>query len=491
MKLQSFFATAVAVLLVLSSCSKENNGIPGETNDTKALVSVSFTLPTNNNTRSQTEQNATAEESNVKDVSVYVFNLAGAAVAKNSYTYLQKADFDAPVGNLYKLSAGKEIETVAGGARIYVGINIPASLRQAYDTEADLLYAVADLDEIKTDHEFTMISEAKVVSLQSVDDVTVNVVPIEVGRVVSKVVGSWDPSGSFVSTWKAADMVQTNPTASAVDITLTYTPSSYGIYQYAVKTFLAENQSTLINNLAGRYNPADVVKPFDYAIGGNTTLYNGHGDENRTFTDCVYIGENTPASTMYGNTTYAYIATKVDVSHYATWNDTNKEVVYQSGPYGNSTNDNVWVIHYDGVDVLTNSQTNADEIITGLNAYDGLAPDAPGKKIATYHIYYEGFVHFRVYLNRNGANDYRVGRNEYIHLRVNGVNANLGAGVFPGNPGEETDPEDKPVDPNENGGTEGPDPTDPTDPIDPADAKLSVEITVKPWTYKANNIILE
>lgn len=290
-------------------------------------------------------------------------------------------------------------------------------------------------------------------------------------------------AGDFAKTWSVKGAIPTISAASPL-ITFTYSVEEFGVYQEAVQSYLAKNTTTVYNNAL---YAATTVSPYATSVlKANGDVNVGHEDvtiANRNTWDSFYISEHAPAvPALNGNTTYAMIATTVTVDYAADWNSTNSEVVYTTASYGAGTSD-VVIVTYEGYTFVTDNATKASDIKVGLDALDPL-----GVKVATIYTYTNGYVHFRVWLNKNAANDYRVGRNEFIHVRVNAVNAM--DGIFPGYQGIVATPE-KPQDPNATPTPTNPTPTNPTNPIDGVTAALNVEITINAWEYMGADTILQ
>jgi hypothetical protein len=141
-----------------------------------------------------------------------------------------------------------------------------------------------------------------------------------------------------------------------------------------------------------------------------------------------------------------------------------------------SATDDLYIVKNGAETYITKLRADADAIAYALDQ--------------TVFTYTDGMVHFITWLNHDGINDANIGRNQFIHLHVLGVASinGTGNGVFPGYPGDPGNPE-LPIDPFEDD-PNNPDPLKPEDPIDGAPAQLKVKVTVNPWTYKENSVIL-
>lgn len=466
MKIQSILATALAAAVAFSSCSKDSEGAGAPDSKDGAALSISFTMP---NTQTRATQDANTAESTVNTLDVYVFNANGTTPAEGAYTSLSSGQFRfVTASNVWTLNDDKQIKTIAGeNMRIYVGINLPTSAQKAYTTEASLLAEIATLADLQSNG-FAMFSTVAVKTLKPTDEIAVNKVDVVVDRIMSKVVAS-TAAKSYTSKWSA--------TSNSPEITFTYTIKEFNVYNEAIKTYVAKRDHTLVDK-AGE---TGVLNTFAASQAkANKAVVDGHpADGMRMGMEGYYIGENMPANTLNENTTYAYVGTTVTVSHYASWDAAAKKVIYTAANYGA---DGIYVVKFDGYSFVTNTSANATTICQELEAAN------PGKD-AVFYSYHKGWVHFPVWLNPYGTNDYRVGRNEFIHVKVNGI-ANMD-GLFPGYPGIDGTTPEKPVDPTDPTNPNNPDPKPDVDPVDGYPAVLNVEVKINPWTYSPNDVDLK
>lgn len=480
MKTTKLFTMATLVLLSMSNCAKGPNEVGPSQEGKPARFGLSFTLPTDAATRATQMANST--ESKVASITVFVFDAGGRAMEIGGYTHFGGEDLTAAFSNgpnmndpNYVLREAYYIESIAGTARIYVAINLPNP--QAYATEAALKSVWDEVADLSVANNFTMLSEAEVTTLVPYitgDSASVNHVDVNVGRVVSK----------LVATARLNPMLGSGPFATGIG--LRYNILSYNVYNEALDSYLVKQATT-----------RSTLNDFDssYAKGSKTlTQYNTDEQQQPYLSglDCFYIGENNSklatgagGLSRVGKTTYAMVTTKVTVNKNAVWNDATGVVEWTGTGNTTSPDIDLYIIKttIEGVDYtyICTSESASDAIKTGLG----------GKGIAaTSFKYPESYVHFLVWLNKDGLNDYNIGRNEFIHLQIMGIRNidGFGNGIFPGYPGEEDDPE-KPTDPT--GDTNNPDKKDPEDPVDGAPAMIQVHVTVLPWTYKLNQAILE
>lgn len=463
MKFKSIIAACFAAAAILSGCVTETDGNGGLSNGETAKLSVSIALPT---TTRANDQAANTAESAVNSIDVFVFNSDGIALSTGGWTGAVAADFSA--ASPYTLNT--DITTVSGAARIYVALNLPKDIRSGftaagagYSTERALLSASETIVRMSDSSDtnfngFCMFSGVETADLKPVTEAAtndyVNSVSLSVDRVVSKVAASMSTTATdYQSQWTGANAPK-----------LTYTVVGFNVYNEANDSYLVL-QSTTKSTL----NSYSQSKAKD-----NKSVLSGHpADEaGRSAMDGFYVGENTSGDV--GTTTHAMVATTVSVDKAAKWDATNSEVVYEAATYGAGASD-VYVLRNNGISYLTNA-ANKQAIVDNL----------PGT--TTTFTYTKGYVHFRVWLNKNGKNDYSIGRNEFVHVLINGVKAL--DGTFPGYPGDPANPS-KPIDTDDSTETNNPWPEKPSDPVDGEDAALNVEISINKWTYKANSTILE
>ena len=479
---------AIAALLFgLLGCTKENM-LPSEHGEeaSKAKLSLSLWLPTSATKATDGgDLNATTSESVVNSVHVFVFTAFGDKSEQGGYTSFDLTDFTS-TGNTYTLNNSKNIETLSGSKRIYVGINLPNGSWRTYGTEDDLLAAFSTVANMTEDNNFTMFSDVQEVSLQSEEYLgkgVANNITVDIRRVTAKVAAS-----SNVETYATTDWTETG-------LTMTYAPIHFRVIQDAKNSYVAPNyeevddlirEKTRIDDFSfdNRFNVLN-----SFAVSANApsvTINHPHpgSDADLVAMGGVYVGENAPLLNVTGNTTYVMVATTVTCNREAEWDVTANGglggVVWNSANYGGGIHgSDVYVVHYNGNDYVCATYAGAEALGLGLDGNSGKS------KIYTYT---DGYVHFAVWLNKSGDNSYSVLRNQFIHVKVNGVTDR--EYFFPGYPGDPNDPQ-KPIDPTDPDNPDNPYPQDPEDPVDGMKTYLNVEVNVKPWMYKENDTILK
>ncbi len=480
MRLKTMMVAALAAL-TLAGCSKD-----GENDNTKPLEGESARLGITLRMPVQTrafpdDVNATTAESELKSVTVYVFSAAnGAALTDGGFTHFPSVTSSFTESNgTYTLNASENIKAVSGSVKVYVAANLPSLKAVAYSTESAMLAAFDELAKIdNTDGStgFTMFSPAIPLTLAAYDEndaSTIGKAPAVLDRVVSKLVAS-TATTTYSKSWFDDDVTN--------KVTFEYKVVGMGVYNEAVESYLALNSTTksTLNTYAQSVLKNNAPVPTHPTGENATSALTG-----------FYICENTEGAgdATFGKSTYAMIATTVTIDKEGEWDATadggDGDVVYKSTtPYGGGTDD-VWVVIYRNIHYVTSSKTKAEAITAGLEGKYSLSTGSLDDNI---YLYKDGYVHFQVYLNREGRNDYNVGRNEFIHVKVGDIA--LGDGKFPGYPGDENNPE-KPIDPTDPTDPNNPDPKDPDDNIDPDEAALTVEIDVNKWTYRVNEATLQ
>jgi hypothetical protein len=543
-----FLAAATFAVLGFAGCAKDNGEIGNNNNGVvegkgDAKLSLSIKMPAASKTRlaDGADLTANADESNVLNVSVYIFETNGTPASVGGYTaFADLTKFDGTtIPGTYTLLPANEIETIAGAKRIYVGVNIPATATALVNPASETAFlaavdavtamSVVDAGGDATKSAFTMFSEVAVPTLvkDPVGDehTTIeNKIAFPVKRVVAKIVGSADDSVTnagdadtdefieFTNKWDTA-------TAPEAPLTLVYEVSGFRVFNQNIKSYVAPNYwatSTLAKTWPGvAATPANVLDSDDFSDFADDAVVTPAdikalpADAALNAMKGFYVGENYPvdangqASAINNNTTYVMVVTTATADMYAEWVDTDDDDATQATnptdgyvkwtampagtTYGGGVDDIYTVKGTDGNVYITNTLERASALAYGKG---GIVPTDPIAAPADNDVifkYTEGYVHFQTYIGREELNDYSVLRNQFINVIVNGIfNGNY---KFPGSPGDPANP-DQPTDPT---GTdpENPDPIDPTDPVDGAKAYLDVEVTPMPWTYRTNETILQ
>jgi hypothetical protein len=382
--MKKLFLMAASAAMMLASCSEVETGnkTPGNGNNgdgSEAQTSIAFTVPIGNAGASTRADDGTPVdpmkpgEFEVNAVDVWVFGADGLAaetghhdtfnagtpiaitpVVQNGVTYSQAAnDFyvtivDGTPGTnagtaTYVLKDSEAITTTSGDAIIYVGINVPETLKVNMDSTADLKKLSEMVGGVMAaSSKFVMFGETPY-DLQPADVTggiagSMNRVKVSVDRVASKLVGTTVAETLPAITWNETD-------PSKEDIVLTYKNTGFNVYNEMVRSYYVKQLPTLATDMSavsGTYeNMANFeqsyAKSADYSttpgVNGNKTLKVTTqaftvNDPLFATTDVLanstyYIGENMAQAhtgqSLNGNTTYAMVSTQVTVSATAVW----------------------------------------------------------------------------------------------------------------------------------------------------------------------------
>lgn len=501
MKKLFVLAAAAGLLMGVASCAKDGNDAVngGGQGDGKALMSLSFTLPQGDFTRAvEGDQPGNAMESTINSIQVWIFQ-DGQAVSGIEGTVgdpgangggffdLPIASFDDSAAPVYTLEEAETLLTASGDVTIYVAANTPTAYAIPYATPAALLAKIGTVAELTANTgtgatALTMFSDAKNETLLvSDEDLTTveNTVEVNLNRVVSKVQATWKSTDGIVATTPAD--FQSTWTAGP---TLTYAVTGFNVHQDARQSYLVKKAdgTTLSGDIDLTVKPSTLTVHPDAVKG--TTLGN--------YTGGFYLAENksslldeSAGLSLKGNTTFAMIGTKVSLDKIATWNTITEQVEWVNHT-ANATpaEDDIVVIKATkgGVDyILLTIDNSADAVNNSTTLVSALG--ANGYTNVTTTVFWDSYVHFRKWLNKDGSNDYNIDRNQFIHINITGI-AKLD-GLFPGFPGVDDTTPETPVDPVDE------DEDEDEEPVDPLPAELIVEVTVNQWVYRANDTILQ
>ncbi len=561
MKKLFMLAMAAGIVFGAASCAKDVTGdIDGGNGGEKAGIRVAFALPNGGFGTRATDYEpleSTKAESNVSEVSVFVFDASGNAVDVGAWQNVPLGDFKAAqdqVGGIYyEMEDGETLEVSAGDdMRVWVGINLPDALDKIWVSEAQMKQQIALISDMDNDNNFTMFSSAPAdpsgIDLTAGDPV--EEIAVAVDRVVSKVVATVNPEFTAESSVVWTSIV--NEGLTEAEATVTHTPSHWFIIQDANSSWVAPHYDVLawnrlplpVNGRPETYKgPLRTVAPYNDGVhytGINVyeeSLNKGYvempattpqNDEALAAVSGRYIGENASLVengqnvAKNGNTTYAMIATTVNLNAEVVWE--NEKITWKSASaYGNGVSD-VFIIRYEGIEYFTSSVDNANDIQTGIAVKAATAmgitigtddgevdiedflEDYPQYSAEIFK-YDDGYVHFLVWLNWIDTNNYDILRNQFVHMDIAGLNANKNIdGSFPGYPGLDQDTDNDgvkdpgkederfgpkyPGDPTNINDPNNPDPKDPPIVIEPLPADIQVNITVRDWTYRYNRVEL-
>ncbi len=419
--------------------------------------------------------------------------------------------------------------------------------------EEDMLAEIEDIAALSVPENFVMFSNVAIDDIAPItvgktfDDMRdeidgFNEFTVDVFRTVAKVVATDETNPiNMVKDWNDTDSV--NKSA----LKLTYDVSHWWVFQWAMESWVAPRYD--VDGLE-YLNSSTLPRPWTYPV-GTPAVISDYKDDDKDMANMLsmggaglnddglsalsdnyskYIGENARfggSEATNENTTHAFISTKVKADYEFIWDEVEEEFAWVpvDGGYGAVDDElsSIWLIKWDGKDYITSSPDNVTEIASVLGNREGLYPvksedDLVGGSnykegeiagtpmlvddfydaidLHAYE-YKEGFVHFLVWINNvkdSGGdkvnNQYEILRNQFIHLRVDGLGDF--EGTFPGYPGDKNDPE-IPIDPNDDQDDDNPNPYPliPTDPVDPDPTKMLVNVQIHDWIYRENGITLQ
>ena len=438
--MKKFLFLALAAVFALTGCNKDSRNIYAD-NGSDAALDLVISFPA---TRAA-DANATAADTKVTDVTVFVFNNDGSLATMNggaAPVTLTVADFTVDAAtNTYTLLEGKRITTTAGAVKIYVGINLPSALKsKATESALKAEYAtgVADLAGANGIAMLSAVQSATLNAQEAGGTPTVNKVTVTVERLVTKV----------------AVRKATSPTTGAFAKGFTIAADQFAVGNIATHIFPVK-----------RVENNKLVAPMknSTAVGTQVALNaNGTGVTDAAF-NSFYVNEHRPTINNFrGEATYAVVRGEITFTGFAY---VDAGVIKVNGTPTLVAGNKVYMVRDAGNTYFSKDLTDASAIhalLTDATIHEYIV--ATGNKL--YCFYY-------IFLNRNEADALAVYRNQFIDITVGNIN-----GV--GYPGDPTDPTKPPVII-----------PDPDIPVISTDAYLEVIVDVKAWDYKTVNTTLE
>ena len=462
---------ASAALMIFASCSKEegNTGKGNPNDGPQTTLGLAFTMPNNPGSRAADGDNVNSvgTESEVTNVQVFVFNTDGTYDAEVGYAEFAKADFT-QAETTYTLDTEKAIKAVAGGKHIYVGINLPAAFKgksnvadEAALKNAVRTFAISDLvDPTKGIAMFSTGSPNYTLAAMtegSTDIPAANTIKLDVERMVAKVVAQTSTNNGEFST---------KYNTGTLEINVDYAVQGYTLVQGSNTMYTAQN---LVNNVLVTPNPTTVnafTGAETFVNMNNNTLGEAFNDPAFTY---IYTGENAPTSGLVKESTYMLVKTKATP---------NKKAVV--------TADAIALQAWDGSGdmwIVRGKEEFAGAVYFCVD--DTSANDVALKCKGTFQKYLGCYAYYMVWLNLGEDADtdrLHIYRNQFVHVKITGISGSS----FTATPGKEPSGE-TPKDPTDEDDEETP---DPTDPVVAKKTSMLVEVTLKPWTYKGNSVIL-
>lgn len=389
---------AAALLLGFSGCSNDDNPTPVIEQGTSTTFSLSVSQPTTY----AADANATASESEVKTVDVYIYDASNGFI-KREHLSISDFDADGSIDNKYNLKQGKAITTTTGAKRIYVGVNLPATLASAIDgsdpaTVAQTIAAAAELKD--PDNGFAMFSRQvqtpDLVAADAPDYTTKNTVTVSVARLLAKVavVKGTDPSvaaGTLIG-------------GTISDLEFAVSNVNKKFFSYPSATFLDPNHTSPWNVLADFYGAANA----DYkSVNANGTSIK----DATTDAKVVYATENTSAGDLEAEHTYVSVRGTFVPSSIVKLNSAGDGASGLTADAAISAGTTFYSVTASSQRVFFSNQTDA-------NAY----ASANTTDVATYT---NGLTYYKAFLNPSpagGERKYDVLRNTAYKVTISRIN---------------------------------------------------------------------
>ncbi len=459
MKINKFFAAALAATALFASCAKDGGNTPVKPNSGESRMGISFTLPTGAVTRAE-NVSGVGTENEVKNITVFIFDGSGNPVlgsaTKFDVTVGASGNFTLD-GNTYTLKAENEIKTTAGPRTIYIGANLPATDLTSASTEEMLQIKKLEMSNVVTEETIVMFSDKVSQTISTIGEIegneptaaeiteNANTVSADLKRIVSKVVVT-----------SAAELTQEfEDQDRGEEVDVVYTVGKWGIHNSLSTTYAVEGTKTT----------GDYIGFTEGAL-SNTMPALGDVQTTTVATDFAYVAENMPK--VYGDLTYALIQTTAAPDKVAKVDE--GLIVWEDA--GAMTD--MWVVKsIDDKFFFCESDSDANAVMSVLDNEGSVKAHYPGC-----------YVYFTVYLNHTGSDKAgAIARNEFIHTNITGIKTGNFFGGTPGAGDDGTEPQDPDEDPF--------DPNYPDEPIVKEDAFLTINVSVAPWAYDKVNVTLE
>lgn len=429
MKIQTILSAALAAVVAFSSCSKDDSQSVGSGDEAKMDLTINFPMVTR-----AADGNATAQDVAINSVTVFIFDKTGAH-ANGSPAAFVKGDFTDNGNNSYSLLENKRITTTSGTKNVYVGINLPTSLK-GVSNEAEFI-AEASTANLYTTGDVAMLSAPEKKNLQAQvigGTPTVNKVSLTVQRLVSKIAATKGTAANYTVGTGATFTVAPDQ----------FTVGNLASHFYPVQRVVSNKLVTPMKNTT------DVALP-QLALNANGTAANA-------LTSTFYVPEHsTSIGNLRGEATYAVIRGSFTFSHYA---DVANGAITTSAATGHTGG--IWVVRKADKTYFCKSQQIALNVVDALGGFAEIF-----EYKALYTFYY-------VFINKDvSADPLAVYRNQFRNVTINTVK---GLGV-PGDPNTPTNPPVVIPDPDE--------------PVVETTAYLEVNIDVAAWDYYAPAVDLE
>ncbi len=389
--MKKLFLIAATAAIVFASCDKWPGG--GK-DDGEARMNIVISFPKAMGTRA-VDNNASDKDVAVESVTVFVFDEDGNGVLGNG-TSFALSDFTATGGNTYSLSQSERIQTTVGKKRVYVGINLPESLKSA-DNEDDLIESASTAG-LEGENSVTMLSSVATPTLASQEDSeedtpATNIVTTEVKRLVAKVAVTMGEEDYFT-------LSEDDPNGAS----FTVTPDKFTVGGLATTFYPVER---LDGGMLS--TPGDDVE----AVGSEMRDINARGTALAALA-AFYVPEHSDMSREYlqSNLTHAVVRARVG---FAKWAIVGSEGVDYENVSSLTPGGFVYVFRHDGDTYFCKSASAAAAVKNELGvspAHDVYSVDENGRFYTYYHLF----------LNRDETDVLAVRRNQFFDITITGAN---------------------------------------------------------------------
>ena len=440
MKTKFKFLMAAAVLAVgFSSCSSDDDGngpVKGDATTLKISLPIASTYGP--------EEDGREAESKFTSVDIYIFN--GTSL-ENHHTV--------PAGD-FELQSGKwvmqtPLAATTGVKNIYVGLNLPAASKAAIEAGVSSVVTPTAAD-VSGDGAFAMFSAntPNNVTFDVQAEADKNKFEISVERWAAKVTAR--KANSLVT-----DVASIGAIFSDLRFCLGHVNTKMYPFQKIAASNLVEdpNYAVFMSGGGANYDSKDFVNEFGTNAAITATAYVELDAETTDMANRKnkFALENTSRDHKKGEVTYASVRATFQPKKLATYTTAAGLVQTENST---ALTGEVTAVFTSGGNLFFLNKTQATDYAKEvMNITD------PAVLANTVMTYKDGFCYYYVWLDSKTAasGTHGVLRNNYFDTKITQINS-LG---YP-----------------------DPDPTDPDTPT-PSDTKLTVEVTIKPWTWVSSD----
>ncbi|MDR1344743.1 MAG: Mfa1 family fimbria major subunit [Tannerellaceae bacterium] len=450
-----FFVMSAAIAAGVTSCSNEEI-----LTEQPTIERANLTIAINNNAATtkagEADKNAIAEETKVNSVSLFIFGAATKAEADTTFNTTGTGGIVDGGTNIYKVTFNN---APIGSKRVFVGVNLPQDLYTLIKQNGVSAVAEYKLDDLgklySSTYGFPMFSDDSNPSLLTLVQGKTNELEVGVKRFVAKV--TLQTTKAFEENKGSERTV--NGAEISKDLTFAMGQMNTKFYPYPNKVgagYQDPNFFAVVENGKIKYQDDFVNEFFDFKK--PWTASNQEASKNfvevsteekaSTITNFKpkYVLENTNASMLEGELTFAFVKAKFTPANISTYDSVALKL--NSTKNSESNFSKLYVFNSGGTYYYLTKEDEA-------GAYSRANGNLP------YKVYTDCTCFYMVNLGEKVKN-YGVLRNDYIKLQIEKV-ARLG------------DPSQGPDDPtSEKGGM----------------AAIQVSMTVQAWNLTSQKVIL-